>query len=305
MRCGSYYRQRIALARPIDRHAVRRMRLPLTEFRSRQVTNHKCVFLSLSIAALSLASSAFAETTYTNLSLKGAYALAETALPTSGGAVAAIGMLTADGNGGVTGTAYLRASRFSSSAANVTGQYVINQNGTGSMVLSFAAPDATDSDVPLARQYDLVFTRRGLTGASTDGGVFSTIDLEQPATAPAQGYSMSSLAGSYGITETGAYNGLAARISVGEMKLDGTGGVTGTIEERIAGRATLSYDFTGTYTVNSAGAGTVTMQRSSVTDDGTTTVTSSSFAFVVGKDQKLVALRLDSGAASTALFERQ
>ncbi len=245
-------------------------------------------------------------TTYNNLSFKGDYVFTETGLAGPGGVLAGIGAITADGSGGITGTMNVRWPGQTFFTAPALGQYQINQDGTGTLALTFAAPTG-DEPASMTRRYNLVFTRRGLLGATSDQGIFSTIELEARPAAPVNGYNFASVAGTYGYSETGALNGSATRVAIGDFVLEPSGGVTGTLEERTAGLSPLSYGFTGSYTVNTDGSGTMTIRRTVASggDDTDVQVFESKYSFLTGKDSKLSAVRLDSGLVSVGVFERQ
>lgn len=269
---------------------------------------HQCLTLAFAAAGLTLlTSSAQAQTTpYSNLSFKGNYVLTETGIAGPGGVISAIGAISADGNGAANGTLHVRLPGQPLFTAKASGQYQINQDGTGSLTLNVPSPAGGEDSQPMTRKYDLVFTRRGLIGAASDQGLFSTVDFEAQPAAPAAGYTLAAIAGNYGYSETGVVNN-TTRIAIGDFALSATGAVTGTIEERAAGRGALSLRFTGTYTVSPDGSGTITIQRAEAPtgEDGDTQVIESKFNFVLGKDQKLSAIRLDSGASAIGVFERQ
>lgn len=240
-----------------------------------------------------------APTTYNNASLKGDYVLTEYGVAGPGGVLAAVATLTADGTGGVKGSMNVRWPGQTYLSAATTGVYQINQDGTGNITLQFALP-AGD----VSRRYAVVFTKRGLLGATSDGGVFSRIELEARPTAPTGGYNFAAVAGSYGYSEAGVRNGNAARVAIGDFSLDPTGAVTGVMEERTAGLAPQSYSFAGTYTIAPDGSGVISIRRPDSVG-GSETEVETRFNFAVGKDSKLSAVRVDPGLISVGQFERQ
>lgn len=268
------------------------------------MSRYKCLSAMVTSALFGvLQAQTVAVTTYTNASLKGSFSFVETGFPGPAGTVAAVGVLTADGSGGVTGNLTARWPGQGVFNTDVTGQYQINQDGTGQLTIGVAIPSSNSDQLPVARSYSLVFSKRGVSGITSDQGLFSILDLEAQ---PGAAVTMASLAGRYGYTETGVINGSLPRIAVGDFVLDASGGVTGTMQERVANSGASSYTFTGTYTVANSGVGTITIDHSVPNLSGDdTTVIESKFTFVAGPNAKLSAIRLDSGATAVGDFERQ
>jgi hypothetical protein len=254
----------------------------------------KCVLFAPLLATISISASA-QTSTYTNSSLKGNYIFTETGLPGPGGAIASIGVLTADGNGGVTGTLTQRRPGQFVVNRSASGQYQIHQDGSGTLQLSAAS--AVEEDT-VTRRYQIVIAKSGVSGISTDDGLFGSLALAQQA---AGASTLAALKGRYSFSETGTVN-QSAHVGVGTLELDGTGAVTGSLEFRTLGRSAVTQRVSGTYSVSAAGLGEITVEYTETTgpsDDPEMQVNRLRFAFAV-TSQGLVAVRLDSGVSAVS-----
>ncbi|MDX1981051.1 MAG: hypothetical protein SFV51_12340 [Bryobacteraceae bacterium] len=261
----------------------------------------KCILFTVMAAAASLPSAPAQTQTYTNSSLKGTYVFTETGLPSAAGAIAAAGVLTADGNGGVSGTITQRLPGQFAASRGATGTYQINQDGTGNLTLSATAPGSEDDVV--TRRYQVVFSKAGLTGVSADQGLFGVVGMTVQT--ESTGVTLAGLKGRYAFSETGAVNHTSTHLAIGTIELDGSGAVTGSVEFRTLGRSVVSRRLTGVYTVSGAGLGEMTLQYSEPSaEEGETETTQFRFAIIVA-GQDLVGVRLDNGVNAVSRLARQ
>lgn len=262
---------------------------------------HQKCLVTLVLAAAALP--AFGQNTYTNLSMRGNYVFSESAT-----ALASAGVLSADGNGNVSGSLIQRMQGSAATLASVAGRYLVNPDGTATMALNLNAAAVVDSDSDstpsqIIRQYDMVITSKGLIGAASGLGGLSAVEMEpQPA---ANTRTVSALKGVYGFQETGVVNSSMTQVSVGQFILDGTGGVRGAMQVRTTGSSPQSITFNGIYSVNPDGTGSITMLYSiPATTDDEAILTQSQFGFAIA-DGKLIGVRLDGGAYAISEFLRQ
>lgn len=147
----------------------------------------------LAIVAITLFSTipTYADGGYTTTALNGNYTFDEAG--TIGGTqYLALGVIRLDGKGGVNGTATVRTTGSQATRATVTGFYVVNPDGTGTMTLNYLAPSS-----PILNDDGTTSPGTSLTGATynfvitssvhvravrTDGAelVTASIDKQQP-----------------------------------------------------------------------------------------------------------------------------
>lgn len=261
----------------------------------------KCILFAALAAAASLPSAPAQTQSYTNASLKGTYVFTETGLPSAAGAIASAGLLTADGNGGISGTITQRIPGQFAASRGAIGTYQINQDGSGSLTLSATAPGNEDDVV--TRRYQMVFSKAGLTGVSADQGLFGVIGLAlQTGSA---GVTLAGLKGRYAFSETGTVNHTSTHVGMGTIELDGSGAATGSVEFRTLGRSVESRRLSGVYTVSGAGLGEMTLQFTEPSaEEGETETTQFRFAIIVA-GQDLVGVRLDNGVNAVSRLARQ
>ena len=197
---------------------------------------------------------------YNLTSLNGAYAfdIAGSAYDLNGypDLIFEMGMLTADGAGNLTGNGTLSLNG-SIIRRTFTGTYTINPDGTGSMVLYPTFGPNIHADLVLASggrsvKFVLSDANNALTG---------TMRTQ----AQTQVYDVSSMNGGYEFNLTGSAfepDGTRDLITeVGLLTADGHGGLSGSATLSLNGDI-IRRTFTGNYTVNANGMGTIVLYPS-------------------------------------------
>jgi hypothetical protein len=195
-------------------------------------------------------------TTFSNASLKGGYSFL-TNLWTANvntNQFAMVGVMTFDGAGNVTGS-YTQNSGGSVTAGILGGTYTVNSNGTGAIVLT-AGLTAQFAITLLSTAGGVADGVRLLQTNDSNNEVISGTALLQSSNA--ETYSVASLKGNFAFqgNQWTADVTEAQSSTIGAFKFDGTGGFKGSETTMYAGELS-SGPFTGTYTVNSDGTGTL------------------------------------------------
>lgn len=130
----------------------------------------------------------------------------------------------------------------------------------------------------------------------------------------AAGFTAATLKGNYAFDESGTVGG-NKMLNIGLINFDGNGGVSGTANvKQSETNATQTATFTGIYTVNPDGSGTMTINYSlpqSYTNpnDGSTSIQDQGFQatynVVITSSGHLRAVRADEGTFVTSSFEKQ
>jgi len=197
-------------------------------------------------------------TTFNNASLHGSYAFlgsrwtADVNVPQGG----VIGVMTFDGVGNVT-ESYTGMVNGSLIAGTFTGTYTVNTNGTGTIAFSPGwqwafVINSTSAKIAHGIQLLLV-TNLG------DNEVGTSTALLQSSTAKT--YTMATLKGNYSFQADEWTADASQPIYAGNglFTFDGKGNVKGSSSSMEGGGTLQTQTFTGTYTVNSDGIGTISL----------------------------------------------
>ena len=194
----------------------------------------------------------------------------------SGGPFAAGGVLTSDGVSAITsGTEDINDAGSLATNVALTGNYTMAANGRGTLTINNGAGTFNFVIYPssggvLALETDLRF----VTGGTA---------LQQ--TLPV---SNGSLSGTYGMNFTGATNSGEVD-SVAEFTADGASKITGIIDVNSSGSVTFGQPLSGTFSVNSNGRTTATLQSSLGTQNLAVYMVNANRALFVELDGGLVA----------------
>lgn len=198
------------------------------------------------VLLLVLCLSFYASASCSNATLLGNYGFTVTGVNGSGSLTAAVGQLTADGKGNLTGIETLSDAGVISANVALTGTYSIKTNCTGTATIT-SGSSANFSLVVVSIGAQFEFTR-------TDAGT------SQYGYALAQGKAIctnAGIKGTFGFRGGGYDSSLAPYAWAGQVKLDGLGGVTGS-ESASFGGTIQTFALTGTYSVSSNCTGTAT-----------------------------------------------
>lgn len=197
---------------------------------------------------LGLCLSVYASASCSNATLIGNYGFTITGVNSSNSLTAAVGQLTADGKGNFTGIQAVSDAGAISSNVALSGKYSLKASCNGTATISSGGTAANFRMVVVSNGAQFEITK-------TDAGT------SQYGYALAQGKATCTNAGiknTYGF-RGGGYTApsMAHNAWVGQIKLDGLGGVTGS-ESASFGGSPQSFLLTGTYNVNSNCTGTAT-----------------------------------------------
>jgi len=201
---------------------------------------------------LGLCLSVYASASCSNATLVGSYGFTITGVTASGSLTASVGQLTADGKGKFTGI-------FTSSNAGVispnvalTGTYSIKASCTGTTTITPSGGTATNFSLVVVSnggQFELTETK---AGSSQYGYALA----EGKATCTNAG-----IKNTFGFRGGGYTSSLAPYAFAGQVKLNGSGGITGS-ESASFGGTIESFSLTGSYSVSSNCTGTATFKGS-------------------------------------------
>ena len=141
---------------------------------------------------LSRGTTAKASNGFTSASLKGIYGYTVQGTLGMTTPMAAMGVLTADGNGGISGTETLQVYGQGTQITQFQGSYSVDAGGTGTMVINYPAlpapPDSGDPDnpplpspAPVVARYSFVIVNgvAELRGMRSDNGIIATAAFRQ------------------------------------------------------------------------------------------------------------------------------
>jgi uncharacterized protein (TIGR03437 family) len=172
-------------------------------------------------------------------------------------AYAELGMLTADGNGNITGQS--RASLGGALGTySLSGTYTVQGNCSGTIMLS------VDSQTPTPVMFQIVNGGEGMVVAFSESNEVIIGRAYRQSAQSGNACSTASLSGSYGYLLSGvtsAYGGSLLFSEAGSVVSDGAGGLT-AIGFANAGGTTAMVTGTGSYTVSSDCSGTVQVNDS-------------------------------------------
>jgi hypothetical protein len=221
-----------------------------------------------------------------NATLVGNYGFTVTGVNSTGALSAAVGQLTADGKGNVTGIFSNSTAGVISSNVSLTGTYSVKTNCTGTITLTPSGGTATNFSVVVVSnggQFELTETDTG----STEYGY-----------ALAQGKATCTNAGiknTYGF-RGGGYTApsMAPNAWIGQVKLNGVGAFTGS-ESASFGGTIQSFPLTGSYSVSSNCTGTATYNGANVTH---------TFFVIVNGGQSAMHIQTDAGTINTDFVQK-
>jgi hypothetical protein len=235
---------------------------------------------------LGLCLSGYASASCTDGTLVGNYGFTLTGEDATGQLAATVGQLTADGKGNFTGIFTNSTAGVISSDVALTGMYSVKTNCTGTTTITPSGSTATTFSLVVVSnggQFELVDTT---AGSSTYGYAL------------AQGKATCTNAGvknTYGFRGGGyAFPSLAPNAWVGQVKLDGLGGYTGS-ETASLGGTIERFSLTGTYSVNSNCTGTETSNGSKVTH---------TFFVIVNGGQSSMHIQTDANTINTNFAQK-
>jgi hypothetical protein len=218
--------------------------------------------------------------------LKGNYGLLVSGTDSGGHLTAASNQIAADGNGILTGTQTLSDNGVITSAVAIAGSYQIDSNCTGSAMIT---PQGG-----VASNYGLVV----VSGVKPLELIDADAGTNQMGYGEAQGKvtcSAAAVKGVYGLSLNGTPL-LLDRVAIsGQVKLDGSGNLTGTESASYSGVITSNTPVAGTYMINSDCTGTATLTAKNLP-------TINLNLTVVNRGAALVAIETDSGTEVSGAF---
>lgn len=242
-------------------------------------------YRKLSIGLLfGLCLSVYASATCSNLTLIGNYGFTITGVNHSGSLTAAVGQLTADGKGHITGINTQSVAGVISSVT-LTGTYSVKTNCTGKAVITSGGS---------VSNFGLVIVSNGVQFEITriDAGT------SQYGYALAQGNAICTNAGiknTFGFRGGGFDSALAPYAWAGQVKLNGLGGVSGT-ESASFGGTIQTFTLTGTYSVSSNCTGTAAF--------GGSANQSNTYFVIVNGGQSIMQIVTDTNTIATNFVQK-
>ena len=227
---------------------------------------------------------------FTNGSFHGKYVTAVSGASNTG-PVATGGLLTVDGVGAFTATIDINNNGNLQSAQAVTGTYSVTDGATGRTAMTWNESDGAHQFVSYPSQNgELILLQ--LDAVSAVGPA-----LPQPTS------------GNFSRTFTGNFAAFASGVSftgnagpeafVGQLKPNGGSSISGVLEVNGNGTLTPSSSFNGSYTIDSAGRGTVNATSSS------SVLSTASFVFYVADDNRALFIEFDSDRVMTGALQEQ
>jgi hypothetical protein len=236
---------------------------------------------------LGLCLSVYASATCTNATLVGNYGFTITGVNSSGSLNAAVGQLTADGKGKLTGIFTVSSAGVISSNVSLTGTYAVKTNCTGTTTITPSGGTATSFSLVVVSsggQFELTETK---AGSSTYGYAL------------AQGTATCTNAGiknTFGFRGGGYNSSLAHYAFAGQVKLNGLGGITGS-ESASFGGTIETFSLTGSYSVSSNCTGTATFK-------GSTGNLSHTYFVIVNGGQSSMEIQTDANTIVTIFVQQ-
>jgi hypothetical protein len=246
------------------------MRFPKTRF-SKFVSNSAVTVVAIALFTMMSAVGSASAATCTNASFKGVYGFFSQGFVNSE-PLANIGLVTSSGTGTLTGT-ITRTLDGVQETASISGSYTVAKTCAGTITY-------TEGSATYNFSIDLNESNKAFQLIETDLGA-TVIGFVQPLGAATCGLS--------GKAVTYAFNGFGAEAGVGsvgyggQLKLDGKGNITGTIDISTKGTITTGVAVTGTYTQASDCTGTVVLNPT-----GFATIDFNSYAVNANKELLLI-----------------
>lgn len=234
---------------------------------------------------------------YSKASLNGQYVFSFDEV--AGGAeTTAIGVFTADGDGGLTGTEDVNGPGGVFTAVPVTGQYTVGVDGEGSLTIqgtagnlsltfdltSWIGSGNTDSTVGIANIGPAAFLVDATAGDIGSGALYAVY------TGP---FAPLSISGSY-LLQLGSGMLAATDAEIGQVTLAGNSVSSGALDENDTGTYAHYATVTGSYTSPSSSRGTLTLSYGSFTR---------TFTYYAVSDGYFVLLDTDSGVVKRGILQ--
>ena len=230
--------------------------------------------------------SVYASATCSNATLVGNYGFTITGVNGSGLLMAAVGQLTADGKGNLTGIEALSDGGVVTSNIALTGTYSLKASCNGTSIITGNGSSAS---------FNLVVVSNG-----------AQIEMEKTVAGTAQyGYALAqgkATCTNAGIKNVFGFRGggytapsMAPNSWDGQVKLDGLGNITGN-ESASFGGTIQSFSLTGTYTVSSNCTGTAVFSGGGSQ--------SNTFFVIVNGGQSLMQIETDANSINTNFVQR-
>ena len=242
--------------------------------------------LFVAVLGVGLVMSALPGSACSNTTIRGSFGFLITGA--NGNKLAAVvGLITADGKGGLTGSETISNVGVISSSVALTGTYSITTTCTGTATITpsgFPAAKYNLTVVSAGKQIELVGTTTGTTefGYALARGTGTCTDA--------------AVKGTFGFQGGGFNSSLVPKAFAGQVKLDGAGNLTGT-ETASAGGTVGSGPIAGTYAVNSVCTGSVSVSFKNKKFY-------SNFVIVNG-DKSALEISTDSGDITTTTVAKQ
>ncbi len=241
----------------------------------------------LTITANDGSSSATAQVTvtYSDKSLNGPFIFDFSELQ-SGNTTNVVGLITADGNGNITGTEDVNGPNGLFSAVAVTGQYSLSSNGMGTITINGGSAGTLSLNLALIQGAAEGYLTDASSGAQGGGNLYPQAGQVSNASA---------LNGNYGFDFEAS--GLASNDNgIGILNFSSSS-ITGTnFDENNSGTYTLYNTVLGSYTVGSGNRGSLTLTLGNSTYH---------YVFYAISAQQLELICTDSGCNSTAELNAQ
>jgi hypothetical protein len=235
---------------------------------------------------LGLCLSVYASASCSNATLVGNYGFTITGVDATSQLAASVGQLTADGKGNLTGIFTNSTAGVISSNVPLTGTYSVKSGCTGTATITPSGGSATNFSLVVVSsggQFELAETKAGSS---------------QYGYALAQGKAICTNAGvknTFGFRGGGYSSSLAPNAWAGQVKLNGSGGVTGS-ESASFGGTIESFSLTGSYSVSSNCTGTATF-------NGGTSPAHTYFVIVNG-GQSIMQIQTDANTINTMFVQK-
>jgi hypothetical protein len=187
---------------------------------------------------------------FSDSSFSGSYALSLSGADFASGRIAGLGAIFADGSGTIAGST-LDVNDAGSALApvnNFPGAYTIaaNGRGTASLRVPLLGGATFHFSVYVVSSHEAFWLSTDPVGASSP---MLSGDALQQSSSP---FSESSLQGSSVFTQSGLANG-SADVAIGQLSFDGTGAISGQLDENNGGAITTAAVLAGSYTTQSNG----------------------------------------------------
>jgi hypothetical protein len=235
------------------------------------------------LTALSIATIPRARASCTNASFKGVYGILSAGLTNSGEPKTSIGQFTTDGDGNLMGWS-TQSTDGAFTTFSFTGSYSVAKNCTGTVTLSngYTANLVLDNG------------NKGAYMIQTNSG------YTQSSIAVAEGTATCTDAGvkhTFAVNANGNVLGIGEVVYVGQLTLNGSGNITGTLSTSLNGAITSNEPITtGTYSIDSncIGTASITLENSTMMNFD---------LIVVDGGKELMALESDSGTVVSGLAQ--